>query len=429
MMSFGRITLVADFEPILDGWLIKFSAVAANGERALCERSARRSDLDALGLRELSALPPDRIRKELAGAHAIELGERLSTFLFGSDGEQAELFGRLLGDNGALGKPNVLSAGDGIEGCVLELRASVEEVLIQPWHLLAYRGRRLVANRWEIYCARPGGRVATLEMTMPPTTLLVVPELERALRAEEHIEEIKARLRHFGATHIGLARSLEELRAEASKRWQLVYYYGHGRPGADGIPEFLLGGANVDALSLSRFAPLVDAMAPTVVYLNACQVGAGGWYGAGHQLAASGRLVLSHFCSISASYARDRANKFFGRLLSGRYSPLASFLPTPSDLADDNLEWLFGAAQTNSREWRFSGAPAPAVPDDVWALRLDRQPQRDRVYTAVNRDLTKQPSLLRGVAFVGIGSEASRAGLHPEGTIRFSGSWDQGLVR
>ncbi len=149
-------------------------------------------------------------------------------------------------------------------------------------------------------------------------------------------------------------------------------------------------------------AELLRPRPPRIVYLNTCSAGAGGWHGAGNLLCFPGNVVLTHLCPVRVGAAQGRAERFFHRLAHDGDDPVTSFLPRHNELASGGFAWMCGAIHSSARAWRLA-RPSETVcdePDERWALRLDRRPQRMMVLDRVNYNLLRAATPRRGAAFV-----------------------------
>lgn len=396
--------LVAEFGEFADDDCAKVAFKDGQTGRTLRVRRVSRAELRELRLAEDLASGHERA---FGGARGFERGGELTRWLFGENDSQRALVKALAGPLGSVLEPNVLSLSRR-----LEIRCADPVVLAQPWHLLAWQGLRLIEQGWSVYLTPPHVEPAEGVVPAIPLILVIAPGLA-ADRVDDvgtgrHVAALTASLKGVGlpSNCIHTVTSLAEIEAacERAARWDVVYSFGHGHADHGGASLVLADGhGGAEAVPLVDLEAVLRAAKPSIVYLNACRVGASGWFGAGHRLCAPGRVVLSHLCPIEASAAAERALGFFRRLLVERVDPITSFTQGAKGSAPSGTAWMAGTIHAGARTWRIEAARAAIRQTDSeqWALGLDRSVQRDTVTSRVHNDLFRPP--LRGLAFVAHG--------------------------
>jgi hypothetical protein len=346
------------------------------------------------------------MRKDLA-----KVGEVLFRVLFGDPEDWIPLLRAAHQLDAGAADPTPVYRG-------LRLRILSEDALLAnlPWRLSAWKGRWLMdlvpppGMPWtfESVVEEPMGRV--VELPGPCKILVVAPRWQQA-RTEEHLEALRTVLKdvskHYeDENHLLVVEDRQGVeKALRAMQPQILYYYGHGDTAA-GQPALLLGrkGESADPLPLADLRGMLATPPPDLVFLNACQLGSGGWQGAGRQLVPPMPFVCANATSAFARYATQLATNFFQRLLKEGRDPVAALHHLPRQVSTADFQWATAGAWTAYRQWVTrleTGQRLHRRPGD----RLDRDYQRALARKHVD-ELRRSPNR-RVEVFVSCGFEGS----------------------
>ena len=370
---------------------------------------------DFVGLEGLAALldegSGEPLKTYLMGKKLVTVGEVLFRVLFGEKKDWAPLFRAVHQLERRGPEPTPVVRG-------LRLRILSRDPLLAglPWRLTAWQGRWLMdlvpvpGQSWTFETVVEEELGGVVELPVPCKILVVAPRWKPA-GTEEHLDALRTVWRDVSEqyedrNHLLVVEDREGLQqALRAMQPQILYYYGHGGD-ERGQPSLLLGGegANRDPLPLADLRGMFAGTPPSLVFLNACQLGAGEWQNAGRQLIPPVPFVCANRTLAFSKYATQLATSFFQRLLKEGKDPVAALHHLPREVSTRDFQWATMVAWTSYRQWAVRPEARQRLhrrPGD----RLDRDYQRALARKHVD-ELRKSPNR-RVEVFISCGFEGS----------------------
>ncbi len=199
--------------------------------------------------------------------------------------------------------------------------------------------------------------------------------------------------------------------ALSDSRFDLIYYYGHGR--GDQLASCLVFEDSAEQLIEKPFASVADAVCrrdederPVLIYINCCQGDAGGMLGAGHQLCQAAPCVITNRTVAKIDTARRQAREFWKVLLKQAQPPhvAASVLyqqPDAIGVSRNEVHWFTPVVHAHYSSW--SAQPITddhEIPED-WNLNLDRVAQYSELTHRIR--VLRRERTRRAIAFIWFG--------------------------
>lgn len=267
-------------------------------------------------------------------------------------------------------------AGEGTHGLRLRLQlARVPELALLPWeHLCGLTADPFALSAYTPIVRLVDSRVgpATLRVEPPLRILLMIANPGAALDAAGEWGGLRAALadlRAHNRVELDLLpeASLELLRdAFRRKEYHILHFIGHGGFDPQAQEGFLLLEEPVGAMSLA--VQLYDRK-PRLVFLNACQSGAGG---AGSLLAGTAQRLIEHGIPAVVAMQAPISDRAAVALAQEFYRAVAEGYPVDAALADGRKA-LFASRQRP--EWC-----TPALFSNAGDLRLlEVEPEQRRL--------------------------------------------------